>query len=140
MHRVVHTKTFLVKGTPSSATCGASTPNEHIHGFRGSREGSPEWYPAGFRFDPTLEARARQYIAWRYLLFLWLFPSCRVAGMTDDLSSPHRPVRLLARSRSSTLQISLTCVFPSCFRSSSLPFPWYIRPQHIRQSTSNRIQ
>ena len=23
-----------------------------------------------------------------YLLFLWLFPSCRVAGMTDDLSSP----------------------------------------------------
>ena len=64
------------------------------------------------------------------LLFLWLFPSCRFAGMTDDLSSPHRPVRLLARSQSSTFQISLTCVFPSCFRSSSLPFPWYIRPQH----------
>ena len=32
------------------------------------------------------------------LLFLWLFPSCRVAGITGDLSSPHRPVRLLARS------------------------------------------
>ena len=43
--------------------------------------------------------------------------------MTDDLSSPHRPVRLLARSQSSTFQISLTCVFPSCFRSSALPFP-----------------
>ena len=52
------------------------------------------------------------------------FPSCRVAGMTDDLSSPHRPVRLLARSQSSTLQISFACVFPSCFRSSSLPFSW----------------
>ena len=23
-----------------------------------------------------------------YILFLWLFPSCRVAGMTDDFSSP----------------------------------------------------
>ena len=67
------------------------------------------------------------------LLFLWLFPSCRVAGMTDDLSSPHRPVRLLARSQSSTFQISLTRVFPSCFRSSSLPFPWYICPQHFPQ-------
>ena len=68
-----------------------------------------------------------------YLLFLWLFPSCRVAGMTDDLSSPHRPVRLLARSQSSTLQISLACVFPSCFRSSSLPFPWYICHHHFPQ-------
>ena len=67
------------------------------------------------------------------LLFLWFFPSCRVAGITDDLSSPHRPVRLLARSQSSTFQISLTRVFPSCFRSSSLPFPWYIRPQHFPQ-------
>ena len=53
--------------------------------------------------------------------------------MTDDLSSPHRPVRLLARSQSSTFQISLTCVFPSCFRSSSLPFPWYIRSQYFPQ-------
>ena len=25
----------------------------------------------------------------------FLFPSCKVAGMTDDLPSPHRPVRLL---------------------------------------------
>ena len=41
--------------------------------------------------------------------------------MPDDLSSPHRPVRLLARSQSSTFQISLTCVFSSGFRSSSLP-------------------
>ena len=53
--------------------------------------------------------------------------------MTDDLSSPHRPVRLLARSQSSTFQISLTRVFPSCFRSSSLPFPWYIRSQYFPQ-------
>ena len=53
--------------------------------------------------------------------------------MTDDLSSPHRPVRLLARSQSSTFQISLTRVFPSCFRSSSLPFPWYICPQNVPQ-------
>ena len=53
--------------------------------------------------------------------------------MTDDLSSPYRPVRLLARSQSSTFQISLTRVFPSCFRSSSLRFPWYIRPQHFPQ-------
>ena len=53
--------------------------------------------------------------------------------MTDDLSSPHRPVRLLAHSQSSTFQISLTRVFPSCFRSSSLPFPWYIRSQYFPQ-------
>ena len=53
--------------------------------------------------------------------------------MNDDLSSPHRPVRLLARSQSSTFQISLTRVFPSCFRSSSLPFPWYIRSQYFPQ-------
>ena len=66
-------------------------------------------------------------------LFLWLFPSRRVAGMTDDLSSPHCPVRLLARSQPSTFQISLTRVFPSRFRSSSLPFPWYIRSQHFPQ-------
>ena len=66
-------------------------------------------------------------------VFLWLFPSCRVAGMTDDPSSPRRHVRLLARSQSSTFQISLTRVFPSCFRSSSLPFPWYIRSQYFPQ-------
>ena len=53
-------KTLFVTGTTSSATCGASTANQHIHGFGGSREGSAEWYPAGFRFDPTLEAQARQ--------------------------------------------------------------------------------
>ena len=53
--------TLLVTGTTSSATCGASTANQHIHGFGGSRENSPEWYPAGFRFDPTLEVRARQH-------------------------------------------------------------------------------
>ena len=58
---------------------------------------------------------------------------CMVAGITNDLSSPHRPVRLLARSQSSTFQISLTRVFPSGFRSSSPPFPSYIRPQHFPQ-------
>ena len=41
-----------------------------------------------------------------YLIFLWLFPSCRVAGITDDLSSPHCPVRLLSRSQSGTFQLS----------------------------------
>ena len=88
-------------------------------------------------YAPALVGRRRRtlYLSNKcaYLLFLWLFPSCRVAGMTDDLSSPHRPVRLLARSQCSTFQISLTRVFPSCFRSSSLPFPWYIRPQHFPQ-------
>ena len=68
-----------------------------------------------------------------FFLFLWLFPSCRGAGMTDYLSAPHRPVRLLARSQSSTFHILLTRVFQPCFRSSSLPFPWYIRPQHFPQ-------
>ena len=36
----------------------------------------------------------------------WLVPSCRVAVTTDDMPSPHRPVRLLARSQSSTFQVS----------------------------------
>ena len=58
-----------------------------------------------------------------YLLFLWPFPSCRVTGMTDDLSSPHRPVRLLARSQFSTFQISLTRVFPSFFGRPLFLFP-----------------
>ena len=50
------------------------------------------------------------------ILFPWLFPfSCR---FTADLSSPHRPVRLLACSQSSTFQVSLARVFPSGFRPS----------------------
>ena len=55
--------------------------------------------------------------------------------MTDDLSTPCRPVRLLARSQSSTFHVTLACIFPSC----SLPFSWYvyiyiyIRPQHFPQ-------
>ena len=53
--------------------------------------------------------------------------------MTDDLPSPHRYVRLLARSQPSTFQVSLACVFPSCFRSSSLPFPRNIHSQHFPQ-------
>ena len=31
---------------------GASAANQPMHGFRGSREGSLGWYPAGLRFDP----------------------------------------------------------------------------------------
>ena len=42
----------------------------------------------------------------KLLLFPCIFPSCRVTGMTDDLSSPHRPVHLLARSQSGTFHIS----------------------------------
>ena len=53
---------------------------------------------------------------------IWLFLLSRIAGMIDDLPSPHRPVRLLARPQSNTFQVSLTRVFPSCSRSSSL-FP-----------------
>ena len=30
-------------------------------------------------------------------------------------------------------QVTLDCIFPSYFRSSSLPFPWYIRPKHFPQ-------
>ena len=47
-------------------------------------------------------------IVWQFLtvvlfsLFSWLFPSYRVAGITDDLPTPRRHVRLLARSQSST--------------------------------------
>ena len=40
----------------------------------------------------------------------WLFPSCRA------LPSPRQP-------QSSTFQVSLARVFPSCFQSSSLPLP-----------------
>ena len=54
--------TLIVTGTPSCATGGASAANQHIHDFGGSREGSPGWYPADFRFDPTTEARARQHL------------------------------------------------------------------------------
>ena len=54
--------TPLVTGTPSSVTCGAAAANQHIHDFGGSRDCSPEWYPAGFRFNPPPEARARQHL------------------------------------------------------------------------------
>ena len=48
--------------------------------------------------------------------------------MTDDLSNPCHPVHLLARS-----QYLSSTRFPSCFWSSSLPFPWNSRPQHFPQ-------
>ena len=60
-----------------------------------------------------------------------LFLSCRVTGLIDDLPSPHHHVHLLARSQPSTFQGSFAPDFPSCLRSSSLPFPWYIRSQHF---------
>ena len=50
------------------------------------------------------------------------FQSRRVAGMTADLHSPHRPVRVLSRS-AKYFQVSLTRIFPSCLLSSALPFP-----------------
>ena len=28
-------------------------------------------------------------------------------------------------------QVSLDCIFPSYSRSSTLPFPWYVRPKHF---------
>ena len=67
------------------------------------------------------------------VLFSWLFPSHLVSGMTDGIPTPCCPVRLFARSQSSTCHASLVIIFPSCFWSSSLPFPWYIRPQHFHQ-------
>ena len=63
--------------------------------------------------------------------FPCLFPSCRVAGKTVYLSSPHRPARLLGRSQPSTFQVSLARVFQSYFRPSSLSFPWYIRSEYF---------
>ena len=44
-----------------------------------------------------------------------------------------RPVGLLGRSQSSTFNISLARVFPSCFPSSSPPFPRFrgTRPRHF---------
>ena len=55
--------TLIVTGTVlSSGTCGATAAYQHIHDVGGSREGSPGWYPADFRFDPTTEARARQQL------------------------------------------------------------------------------
>ena len=66
--------------------------------------------------------------------FPWLFPSFRVAGMTADLPSPHRPVRLPTRSRPRTFHVFLARVFPGCFRLSSLPFSWNISSQHFPQN------
>ena len=64
-----------------------------------------------------------------FLLFPWLFPSY----MIDDLPTSCLPVSLLARSQSCTVHVSLAFIFPSCFRSSYLPFPWYIRSQYFPQ-------
>ena len=62
-----------------------------------------------------------------------LFTGLMVAGMTTDLPSPRRPVRLLARSQPSSFRAPSACVFQSCLQSSSRPFPWYIRPHHFPQ-------
>ena len=60
------------------------------------------------------------------LLFLWLFPPSRVVGMTADLPSPHRHVRLLARSQSSTFQVSLaqSILFSVVLSSFSVVYPF----------------
>ena len=55
--------TLLVTGTPSRHRQVQLVVHQLMHGFRGSREGSPEWYPAGFRVDPHQEARARQHLS-----------------------------------------------------------------------------
>ena len=54
--------------------------------------------------------------------------------MPGDLPSPHRTVGLLARSQPSTFHASLARLFPSYFRSFSLPFHWYISPHHVHIS------
>ena len=54
-----------------------------------------------------------------------------VAGMTDDLPSPHRPVHLLARSQPSSFRVPSV---HACFNLVFIrPFTWYIRPQHFPQ-------
>ena len=62
-----------------------------------------------------------------------LFPSCRpttnqVAGMTDALPTPCRPVHHLTRSQSSrpTFPSIVGLHVPYYFRSSTLRFPWYL--------------
>ena len=50
-------------------------------------------------------------------------PVLSPATMTDDLPCPRRPVRLLARSQSSTSQVLLAGVFLSGFRACSLSIP-----------------
>ena len=111
--------TLLVTGTPSSATCGEAAANRHIHGFGGSREGSPELYPASFRFDPPPEARARQHL------------------LGDDGLAPHIS-RLASR--------SFNVLYQVCFRrrkilKSARRLSEYLlsRLVDIRQSTRNRI-
>ena len=100
-----------------------------------------------------------------------LFPSCRhttnrVAGMTDDIPTPCRPVHHLARFQSSRptfqsiveLHVSiLFSVFPSSVSLLTIfLFSWYIRPKHfphcvvfispyhvplpVRHSLSDRIE
>ena len=83
-------------------------------------EGSPDWYPAGCRFDPTLEARARQH---------WL---------GDDGLAPYIS-RLVCR--------SFNVLYQGCFRrrnilESARRFSEYLlsRLVDIRQSKINRIQ
>ena len=81
--------TLLVTGTQSSATCGAAAANQQIHDFGGSRDRSPEWYPAGFRFDPPPEARARQHL------------------LGDDGLAPHI---------SRLVRLSFNVLYQGCFR------------------------
>ena len=94
-----------------------------------------EWEKMG---QGSVKIRKRWYAAWNISIIFsisphWLFPSCTVAGMTADLPTPHRSVHLLVCSQPNAFQVSLAHVFPSCFRSSSLPFPWCNHPQRFPQ-------
>ena len=63
-----------------------------------------------------------EFVWSKHLLSPWLFPSCRVAGITADLL--HIALSVSSPAPSPVLfQLSLACIFPSCFRSSSLHFP-----------------
>ena len=49
----------------------------------------------------------------------------RVTGTTGDLPTLCRPVHLRVNSQTS-IQVSSAGIFPSCFRSFYILFPWYI--------------
>ena len=78
------------------------------------------------------------------LLFPGRFPSCRVAGMTVDLSSSHRPVH-------STFQVSLASVFHLVFGrplflltgvsvlNSFLSNVFFIYPHHISDGRTSKV-
>ena len=79
---------------------------------------------------PDIRRRTGAILVSRHLLILpWFCPSCWVVGVTADLPSPHRSIRLLARSQRSTFQVSSARVVPSSTR--SLPFHSQHFPQKV---------